>query len=242
MLNRTFLKRTSHHVLLVTLLGGVTPLAQNTYSTSAAGWRSDGQIESDVVHSLDAANALKNDMITVATIQSEVTLSGTVLSPGNRQLAEMLVRQVEGVTKVHNNLQVNNPQNGQQTSDAGYSGQQQIPSSQSATSQAAGLQYGTQQPAAPRMDSRASGKKKIAIYPFDDRTSANRPMSTAEIISGHSLGQGLGVKVSDAIISKLAGTGDFEVVDREYLNSVMAEKNLKYDPNFDPAGAARAFS
>jgi curli biogenesis system outer membrane secretion channel CsgG len=152
----------------------------------------------------------------------------------------MLVGHVQGVTKVHNNLQVNNPKDGQQASYVGNSGEQQMPSSQPATAQSARLQYGTQQPAAPGVDYRVSGKKKIAIYPFDDRTSANRPMSTAEIISGRSLGQGLGVKVSDAIISKLAGTGNFEVVDREYLNSVMAEKNLKYDPNFDPAGAARS--
>ena len=34
----------------------------------------------DVVHALDASQALKNDLITAATIQSEVTLSGTVSS------------------------------------------------------------------------------------------------------------------------------------------------------------------
>jgi len=49
----------------------------------------------------------------------------------------------------------------------------------------------------------------------------------------------IGTKVSDALISKLAGTGAFEIVDREYLNTVMSEKNLKFDPNFNPAGAAK---
>ena len=53
------------------------------------GPRSDSQIEMDVVHALDAAlsQALKNDLITAATIQSEVTLSGTVSSKSSRKLA-----------------------------------------------------------------------------------------------------------------------------------------------------------
>jgi curli biogenesis system outer membrane secretion channel CsgG len=74
--------------------------------------------------------------------------------------------------------------------------------------------------------SQAQTKKKIAVFPFDDRTAANHTMN-------------IGTKVSDALISKLAGTGDFEIVDREYLNRLMAEKNLKFDPDFNPAGAAK---
>ena len=46
----------------------------------------------DVVHALDASQALKNDLITAATIQSEVTLSGTVSSDSSRQLAESVAR------------------------------------------------------------------------------------------------------------------------------------------------------
>ena len=71
--------------------------------------RSDGQIEMDVVHALDASQALKNDLITAATIQSEVTLSGTVSSDSSKQLAESIAKTVPGVTKVHNNLKVGNP-------------------------------------------------------------------------------------------------------------------------------------
>lgn len=73
------------------------------------GPRTDGQIEMDVVHALDASAALKNDLITAATIQSEVTLSGTVSSDASKQLAESIAAHVDGVTKVHNNLTVGNP-------------------------------------------------------------------------------------------------------------------------------------
>ena len=73
------------------------------------GPRTDGQIEMDVVHALDASAALKNDLITAATIQSEVTLSGTVSSDASKQLAESIASHVDGVTKVHDNLQIGNP-------------------------------------------------------------------------------------------------------------------------------------
>jgi len=91
----------------VIALGGAMALAQDPASSN--GTRSDGQIEMDVVHALDGSQALKNDLITAATIQSEVTLSGTVASDSSRQLAESIVKGVSGVTKVHNNLKVGNP-------------------------------------------------------------------------------------------------------------------------------------
>ena len=73
------------------------------------GPRADGQIEMDVVHALDASAALKNDLITAATIQGEVTLSGTVSTEASKQLAESIAAHVDGVTKVNNNLKVGNP-------------------------------------------------------------------------------------------------------------------------------------
>lgn len=91
----------------VIALGGAIAIAQDT--TSSNGPRSDGQIEMDVVHALDGSQALKNDLITAATIQSEVTLSGTVSSDSSRQLAESIVKGVPGVTQIHNNLKVGNP-------------------------------------------------------------------------------------------------------------------------------------
>jgi hypothetical protein len=90
-------------------LCGLLAIAQDT--APASGQRTDGQIEMDVVHALDASQALKNDLITAATIQSEVTLSGTVSSEASKQLAESIVKGVPGVTGVHNNLNIGNPAN-----------------------------------------------------------------------------------------------------------------------------------
>lgn len=89
--------------------------AQNNGSAApaASGQRTDGQIEMDVVQALDASDALKNDMITAATIQGEVTLSGTVSSDASKQLAGSIAGHVNGVTKVNNNLTVGNPQDAQ---------------------------------------------------------------------------------------------------------------------------------
>jgi len=76
----------------------------------AAGQRTDGQIEMDVVQALDASQALKNDLITAATIQSQVTLSGTVSSLAESELAASIAGHVNGVSKVNNNLKIGNPQ------------------------------------------------------------------------------------------------------------------------------------
>jgi hypothetical protein len=67
-------------------------------------------------------------MITAATIQSEVTLSGTVSSEASSELAESIAGHVAGVTKVHNNLKVGNPQDAQNAPapNAGDPGAQQM--------------------------------------------------------------------------------------------------------------------
>jgi BON domain len=88
-------------------LCGLIALAQD--AAPANGQRTDGQIEMDVVHALDGSQALKNDLITAATIQGEVTLSGTVSSDASKQLAESIVKGVPGVTGVKDNLKVGNP-------------------------------------------------------------------------------------------------------------------------------------
>ncbi len=96
--------------------GSAAPGQSQDQPAAQQGQRTDGQIEMDVVHALDASAALKNDLITAATIQGEVTLSGTVSSDASKQLAESIVAHVDGVTKVHNNLQVGNPAQAAQTS------------------------------------------------------------------------------------------------------------------------------
>ena len=123
-MNRPLLKRVIPQVMAwtaITLLCASIALAQdnsapaqnNGGAPAAQGQRTDGQIEMDVVQALDASQALKNDMITAATIQSEVTLSGTVSSEASKQLAGSICSHVNGVTKVNNNLTVGNPQDAQ---------------------------------------------------------------------------------------------------------------------------------
>jgi hypothetical protein len=100
-------------------------------SSPADPVRTDGQIEMDVVHALDASTVLKNDLITAATIQGEVTLSGNVAVASSRELAESIASHVQGVTKVHNNLKVGNAQNSQaaQESAGGQQGDAGAPNS-----------------------------------------------------------------------------------------------------------------
>ena len=84
-------------------------LAAQDSAPASNGPRTDGQIEMDVVQALDESQALKNDLITAATIQTQVTLSGTVASDADKQLAESIVKKVAGVSGVKNNLKVGNP-------------------------------------------------------------------------------------------------------------------------------------
>src|SRR3954464_5737370 len=100
--------------LAVVLAGGNQAKAQEPANSQqnaapAVDERTDGQIEMDVVKALDDSQALKNDLITAATIQGQVTLSGTVSSDASKQLAESIVGKVPGVTKVNNHLKVGNP-------------------------------------------------------------------------------------------------------------------------------------
>src|SRR5580658_10910242 len=118
-LSRTVLLPTLVLVGMVTLAGlaaeaqDAAPPAAPAQDAAQPGQRTDGQIEMDVVHALDASRALKNDMITAATIQGEVTLSGTVSSDASSELAESISAHVAGVSKVNNNLKVGNPQDAQ---------------------------------------------------------------------------------------------------------------------------------
>ncbi|MGB6192978.1 MAG: BON domain-containing protein, partial [Terracidiphilus sp.] len=111
--------RTAGLVAVATLFGALA-FAQD--ATQANGQRTDGQIEMDVVHALDASQALKNDLITAATIQGQVTLAGTVSTEDSKKLAESIVKSVPGVASVKNNLKVGNPAddpNAQTPQDAG---------------------------------------------------------------------------------------------------------------------------
>ena len=70
-------------------------------------------------------------------------------------------------------------------------------------------------------------KKRITVMPFKDRTGSGARMNISE-------------KVADAILSKLAETGQFIVVERESLTALQSEKNLKFDADFNPANAPKS--
>jgi len=146
-MNRTLLKRVFIHLVAwsgVALLSTVVALAQDAGTApgqaqsqpavQSQGPRTDGQIEMDVVHALDASPALKNDLITAATIQTEVTLSGTVASDASKQLAESIASHIDGVTKVHNNLKVGNPAQDAQNMPPADPNAQEMPDNQQAAS------------------------------------------------------------------------------------------------------------
>ncbi len=139
-MNRTILKFAawSGAVLLsvaIALAQDAAPAdpSQAQPAAQAQGPRTDGQIEMDVVHALDASAALKNDLITAATIQSEVTLSGTVSSDASKKLAESIAAHVDGVTKVHNNLKIGNPGAEAQNMPPADAGAQEMPGQPEAT-------------------------------------------------------------------------------------------------------------
>jgi hypothetical protein len=140
MMNQPIFKRVFPQVLAwagLVALSSVIALAQGIAPppdpTDAA--RTDGQIEMDVVHALDATKELKDDLITAATIQSEVMLSGTVSTEASRQLAESIASHVSGVTKVTNNLKIGNPQNAPTEQQVANAGDQQPADGQQAGDQ-----------------------------------------------------------------------------------------------------------
>jgi hypothetical protein len=142
-MNRTLLKRVFIHLMawsgmavLCTVVslaqdqGAAAGQAQGQPAVQSQGQRTDGQIEMDVVHALDASPALRNDLITAATIQTEVTLSGTVASDASKQLADSIASHVDGVTKVHNNLKVGNPAQDAQNMPPADPSAQEMPDNQ----------------------------------------------------------------------------------------------------------------
>lgn len=74
--------------------------------------------------------------------------------------------------------------------------------------------------------SNAQAKKRVAILGFDE--SAVRSQN-------HEIGK----RVTDQLISQLAGSGNYEIIDREYLQRIEQEQNLGYGTRFDTAGAAK---
>ena len=239
-------------VLAVAFMGasgsGVMAVAQDGAAQNAtqSGQHTDGQIEMDVVHALDASDALKQDWITAATVQGEVTLSGTSASASNRQLAESIAGKVPGVTRVINNLKVGDPtaaqnNDGSQPQDqVDYAGQmpQQGNANNNAPQQSAGPgQPGYSQPAYPQNNQQAYPQQgypqpgyptpapRGSYYPAPSQPQvAQAPEPPAGPVT---LAQGtlLKVRSSEPLSSKKAQIGapvDFTVVRDVYAAGVLA--------------------
>ncbi len=167
-MNRSFLKKVIPQLLawagLVVLCGAVAVAQDQNQSLAAAqaGQRSDGQIEMDVVHALDASKALKDDLITAATIQGEVTLTGTVSTAASSELAESISAPVNGVTKVQNNLKVGNPQDAQAANDQNA---QQMQDNQPDDAAQAAPPSGGQQPMPSQSPDQGQAQPPAPYYP-----------------------------------------------------------------------------
>jgi hypothetical protein len=81
-----------------------TPQAWAQAAKSAG--RSDSDIQSDVAYALSNSQALKGQPITAATVEGDVTISGSVHDAASKELAESLIYRVNGVRSVTNNLTV----------------------------------------------------------------------------------------------------------------------------------------
>jgi hypothetical protein len=209
-------------------------------NSAPAGERTDGQIEMDVVHTLDAAPALKQDWITAGTVQGEVTLSGTSASDANRQLAESLASKVPGVTKVVNNLKVGDPQTAQdgtgQPQDQGeYPSDQGQPTGQPTANNDPGYNNVPQQPMAPGAPPQGPGYPQYPQqqYPqqqYPQQQYPQQPQVAQMPEPPHdpvSLPQGTLIKVrsSEPLDSKKAKIGtpvEFTVVRDVYAGGVLA--------------------
>jgi curli biogenesis system outer membrane secretion channel CsgG len=75
-------------------------------------------------------------------------------------------------------------------------------------------------------NSNAQAKKRVAILGFNE---------SAVRTQNYQIGQ----RVTNQLISQLAGSGNYEIVDREYLQRIVQEQNQSYGSRFDPAGAAK---
>jgi hypothetical protein len=226
-IKRFFLETLAWAGLVV--LCGVVSLAQDTASTQAPGARSDGQIEMEVVRALDASKALKSDLITAATIQSEVTLSGTVSSDSSRELAESIAAHVAGVTKVNNNLKVGNPQAdaadqpmASNESDDSMEPTSPPPSTDGPQTASAQSSYPSQYP-----DQNQAQPDRPQYVPDNQKATQTRPQPYAFVKGPVTIAQGtmLQLRTNEPVASKRAKEGtsvEFTVIHDVGVGGVLA--------------------
>lgn len=211
----------------------VTAFAQDQAPAAqdASGAPTDGKIEMDVVHALDAAPELKQDWITAGTVQGQVTLSGTTASDANKQLAATIAGKVPGVTNVVNNLKVGDPQAAAQENNA--QPQDQVDYSDQGRP-TAGNNGNMQQPVPPPPPpDQANNQGSNQNYPTQNYPNQGYPQGPArprvpeQPLEPVTLQPGtlLKVRTSEPLNSKMAKVGtpvEFTVVRDVYAGGVLA--------------------
>jgi curli biogenesis system outer membrane secretion channel CsgG len=74
-------------------------------------------------------------------------------------------------------------------------------------------------------------KKRVAVFAFDTSTIYGAGI--------HVNGQSLGGQIADILLSKLVQTGKYSVIERKFLEKVLAEQDFKYSERFDQNSIAR---
>jgi curli biogenesis system outer membrane secretion channel CsgG len=75
--------------------------------------------------------------------------------------------------------------------------------------------------------------KRIAVYDFDYKAVRGE---VSRIYGGD---KDVGKQVASRIVSKLVGRAGFEVIDRNQIDNLMKEQNLKFSDRFDPRDAPK---
>ena len=75
--------------------------------------------------------------------------------------------------------------------------------------------------------------KRIAVYDFEYKAVRN------DVIQVYGTDKNVGAQAANRIISKLVGKGSFEVIDRNQIDNLMKEQNLKFSDRFDPREAPK---
>jgi curli biogenesis system outer membrane secretion channel CsgG len=68
---------------------------------------------------------------------------------------------------------------------------------------------------------------RVTVLPLKDRTNSGASLDISD-------------KVADELMNQLTETGKYQVIDRENLKSLAAERGLKFDADFDPANAPKS--
>lgn len=75
--------------------------------------------------------------------------------------------------------------------------------------------------------------KRIAVYDFDYKS------VRGDVVEVYGSDKDVGAQAANRIISRLVGKGSFEVIDRNQIDNLMKEQNLKFSDRFDPRDAPK---